>query len=175
MRYALVLILMLTACDSTEVDPGPDPVQTGPEGTWQIDPVSFQLNRVTDAQNGITQDIQATISGTLSLDVADGQLSGNGQCSWTTRQHTARTNQTLERDGTESFTVSGTFSDESVLLILSGCAWNQIGYRGTFTEGEGYDLSIRASGEGPLFGADVWSDARFVSGDDPAELRLLRP
>ena len=168
---------MLAGCDSDPgvSEPEPEP-QTGPAGAWSIDPVSFRLNLVVDAANGITQDIQGTISGSLTLTESNGALAGSGQCSWTTRKHTARTGQTDEESGSSAFTAAGSLSgDGSVILVLTGCAWNQIGYRGTFSEEGGYALSVRGSGDGPLFGPEVWRDARHTGGDDPESLSLVRP
>jgi hypothetical protein len=132
------------------------------------------LNRIVDASAGITEDIQATIEGTVNLTEAEGTLSGSGSCTWTSRRHTARTGQTLDGSATEQFSVSGSLTDADARLILTGCAWNQLGYRGTF-DGETYTLAIPAGAEGPLFDATVWSEARFVEGDDPATLTLIRP
>ncbi len=110
----------------------------------------------------------------MNLAEVDGSLSGSGSCSWTTRRHTARTGQTLEESASEQFSVSGSLTEADARLILTGCAWNQLGYRGTF-DGSSYMLTIPAGVEGPLFDAAVWSDARFVEGDNPAALTLVRP
>lgn len=169
----LSVLVLLGGCDSTSTEMDVEPAPVGPSGSWTIDPVAFRLNLIVDASAGITQDIQATISGTMTLSEEDGVLSGSGTCSWTSRRHTPRTAQTVEESGTEGFSVSGSIVDNDARLILSGCAWNQIGYRGEF-DGDSYALAIPLGAEGPIFDAQVWSDATFIEGDDPAALVLVR-
>ena len=171
---SLASLGLLGGCDSA---PGASETQeepTGPAGGWVIEPISFRLNRIVDASAGITEDVQATIEGSLTLAEDGGTLSGSGSCSWTSRRHTARTGQTIDESATEQFSVSGTLSDSDARLILSGCAWNQLGYRGEF-DGSTYTLAIPAGAEGPLFDATFWSEARFVEGDNPVALTLIRP
>ncbi|MFT5141904.1 MAG: hypothetical protein ACI80V_001976 [Rhodothermales bacterium] len=169
----ILILLAVSACDSSPTAETPAPPETGPAGTWLIDPISFRLNLIVDAANGITEDIQGTIEGTLNLSETDGVLSGTGICSWTTRRHTARLSQTIEGAGTESVTITGSLDGTDARLVLQGCAWNQVGYRGSFAE-ERYDLAIPPSADGPLFGPDIWTEARFLSGDDPARMVLAR-
>jgi hypothetical protein len=147
--------------------------ETGPAGTWVIQPMEFHLNLILDASNGITEDIQGTIQGTLTISESAGALSGVGSCSWTTRRHIARQNQTTVASGTESVSVTGSLDGEDARLILTGCAWSQIGYRGTFAQ-DRYELAIPQSADAPLFSADVWAEARFLDGDDPSLLVLTR-
>ncbi|NNE69898.1 MAG: hypothetical protein HKN29_05985 [Rhodothermales bacterium] len=165
--------LLVAGCGSspTEVEETPEP--TGAFGPWTIDPVAFRLNLVVDASGGITEDIQASISGTLNLSEDNGRISGSGSCSWSTRRHTPRTAQTIEESGTEQFSVSGTLVETDARFVLTGCAWNQIGYRGTF-DGAAYSLAIPAGAEGPLFDEQVWTEATLIDGDDPAALKLVR-
>lgn len=181
MRHSIPLVItclatlgLLGGCDSAPGASETTEEPTGPAGGWVIDPISFRLNRIVDASAGITEDIQATIEGSVNLAEAGGNLSGTGSCSWTARRHTARTGQTIEKSATEPFSVSGSVTGADARLILTGCAWNQLGYRGTF-DGSSYALTIPAGAEGPLFDAAVWSDARFVEGDNPAALTLVRP
>lgn len=170
----LASLALVGGCDSA---PGPADITeepVGPAGGWVIDPIAFRLNRIVDASAGITEDIQATIEGSLSLTEAEGTLTGSGSCAWTSRRHTARTGQTVDESGAEQFSVSGSITGADVRLVLTGCVWNQLGYRGTF-DGSAYTLAIPAGAQGPLYDAAVWEDARFVDGDNPAALVLIRP
>lgn len=175
MRISLVFLLLLAACDSTAVEPADSALPaTGPAGTFRIEPLRFELHVVADGNQGFYANYQGTIEGSLTLAEADGELTGQGTCSWTTRQHRSWLGETNTDAATQRFTVRGRMDGERVTLDFQGCAWVMARHTGTF-DGSIYRLRIPDPLSGPLFPPEIWDGAVRMSGDDPLELGLVRP
>lgn len=173
MRFVPLLFLLLAGCDSSPSDPGDSAPVTGPAGSFRIEPVAFELHVVADENQGFYANYQGTIGGSLTLTVEDGEISGQGNCSWTTRIHRSWLGETNTASATQRFTAKGRLVDGRVTLDFQGCAWVMARHTGTF-DGSAYRLRIPDPLSGPLYPPDIWDGAVRLSGDDPLALTLER-
>lgn len=173
LTFLLALSVGLLSCDSGGAGSDTPARPTGPSGSFRMEQVSFRLFRVVDRNRGITEDLQGTVNGSLSLAVSGGQVTGSGTCSWTSRRYVARTAHEELASGSQSFTLAGTLTGSDAWFILEGCVWNQVGYRGEF-DGERYVLRLQDPLAAPIFDQEIWRNSEVISGD-PLALELFRP
>lgn len=172
-RFLVLALLFVGACDSSGTSDG-DPVDPSvPSGRFEIEPIWFRLTRVADPSVGGVEDLQAWISGSITVSVADGALTGSGSCTLRRRLHRAWIPETTDETNTLPFTAAGSLGDGAVTVTLQGCAWAMTRYTGSFKDGV-YTLRLGDIQTAPAWDPDVWSSATQLDGDDPKDLVLAR-